>query len=337
MASPAIPPGYKLVPDDQGGPPEGRGRAMALTTYLSRGGGLVKNRKGVEVYADGPMRGMTQAQAEADFENKWAGASGAVKDKYSRKAGPDGVLSPSEKEQYQTVATPAMPATNSLTDRRMGATPGSETVMENVPTPTPKPAINPAATPVGAAPTPSPAPIANINDLPTDERMRAQGKTNAGGVPVVKAPKQTALNRQFPGIEAKVATPSQAPIAAPKAPAGPKVNSLTGLPMGYNPGDVVAPQFADAAAASVARQRSVPATTPAMRTVPELDRSAINRPRTVTTGVEGAANREMKRQAGINANPSTVNPDDPKKFFTGRTLPLDQLVKRQTVSTPVRR
>lgn len=445
---------------------------MAMQTYLARGGGLVKNRKGVEVYADGPMKGMTQAQAEADFENKWAGASGAIKDKYSRKAGPDGVLSPSEK----TALTPAMPKDMdpaAVQKRRMAqyghefAPDGS---VRRIGTPERK-TVNPAASPVdnnfapganvtapadgfqpvgefnpdgtskspiqrfvdktnefadslrarantpyqermGAMPQPKPEPVGsratNIaagGQMATDDRMAAARDS---------AQSQAALERQFPGVQSKVvappvnpdverqfpgvqgrATPSISPIppmiarpevrsremvsdtlrrpaeATDGSPvvarpadvngqrmdpaiagnAGNKVriNSLTGLPFGYNPGDAL-PASADAGmqqrgrdsqtrqsvAAAGAPPPRATVVTPAPRPT-ALQQSAINRPRTVTGGVEGRAADEMRRQAGINANPSTVNPDDPKKFFTGRTLPLDQLVKRQTVSTPVRR
>jgi hypothetical protein len=50
------------------------------------------------------------------------------------------------------------------------------------------------------------------------------------------------------------------------------------------------------------------------------------RPPTPADSVEQRAADEMRRQATINRNPSTVNPDDPKKFFTGKVKPLTQLV-----------
>jgi len=129
-----------------------------------------------------------------------------------------------------------------------------------------------------------------------------------------------------------------------------RINALTGLPFGYQPGDKL-PASADAAMQqrgrdSQTRQSVNAAGAPPPRAIvvqqprpTALQQSAINRPRTVTTGVEGAANREMQRQAAINANPATTNPDDPKKFFTGKVKPLDQLVKRPKlvgIGTPAR-
>lgn len=114
------------------------------------------------------------------------------------------------------------------------------------------------------------------------------------------------------------------------------VNRLTGLPGGYLPGDAL-PQGADAtmqqrANDSTARQSINTADAMPPRAVP------VTRP-TPMPGVEQRAANEMRRQAGINANPSTVNQDDPRKFFTGKVKPLDQLVKTQRVQgiTPPRR
>jgi hypothetical protein len=73
--------------------PEGRGKAEAMRTYLARGGGLTR-RGGI--YRSGPLKGMTQAQAEVDFENKWQTVDGRVKDKYANRA--NNVLAPSERK-----------------------------------------------------------------------------------------------------------------------------------------------------------------------------------------------------------------------------------------------
>ena len=115
-----------------------------------------------------------------------------------------------------------------------------------------------------------------------------------------------------------------------------RVNRLTGLPGGYLPGDAL-PQGADA----TMQQRANDSTTRQ-----SINTSAAMPPRAVPVtrptpmpGVEQRAANEMRRQAGINANPSTVNQDDPRKFFTGKVKPLDQLVKTQRVQgiTPPRR
>ncbi|MCB1134014.1 MAG: hypothetical protein KDN05_23040, partial [Verrucomicrobiae bacterium] len=76
--------------------PASPGKGEAMRTFLARGGGL----NALGQYRSGPMKGMTVGQAQSLFESKWSGASGAVKDKYARRAGdPKQVLSPWEREQ----------------------------------------------------------------------------------------------------------------------------------------------------------------------------------------------------------------------------------------------
>lgn len=102
MATPTIPAGYKLVPDVEGqNVPEGRGRAEAMRTFLAQGGGLDRSGR----YRKGPMRGKTVQEATTMFEDRWAGASDGIKDKYAARA--RDILAPSEKrEAGVTVATP---------------------------------------------------------------------------------------------------------------------------------------------------------------------------------------------------------------------------------------
>lgn len=183
----------------------------------------------------------------------------------------------------------------------------------------PKPAPAAATAPAPQRPTPMPTAGSTVtNGMATDERMHAQGKTNSGTTPVSKAPKPSAIP-----------APTGATIGKPS-----RINSLTGLPMGFSPGDSTdgfSPEMKALADASVGRMNSAPA-------IPKA--KVVGPPPTVAKApptVEQRAADEMRRQAAINANPSTVNPDDPKKFFTGRTLPLDQLVKRpktQGIGTP---
>lgn len=159
---------------------------------------------------------------------------------------------------------------------------------------------------------------------------------SAAGLPAM-SPEEIMRSRQQP------ATPQPAPAAAdapaPQQPApapapaipsisaptgatigrAPRINSLTGLPMGYMPGDAtdgMNPEMKARADASTARMKSV---APPPRAIPVVQPV---RPPTV----EQRAADEMRRQAAINANPSRTNPDDPRKFFTGKVKPLDQLV-----------
>jgi hypothetical protein len=167
MATPSVPAGFKLVPDNTNpsGVPEARGKAAAFDAWLAQGGLLpgdeARGRGGrkVGVYTQGPMKGMTYDQAKQKFEGMWASAPDAIKEKYAGRSESD--LAPSER--VVTATTPAMP---------------------------PSRPVNPAAT-VGAGRGTSiknPAAQQNTRDLPTDERMRAEGKYNGGPTPVVKAP-----------------------------------------------------------------------------------------------------------------------------------------------------
>jgi len=146
-------------------------------------------------------------------------------------------------------------------------------------------------------------------------------------VAAMTTPKPTIAPAPTPTVVQSVgtsqaATPT-APAAKPSTIGKPApINSLTGLPMGYRPGDAVAPAQQAAADASVAAQKSAPPITAgAPRAIPVVT------PTPPPSTVAMRAADEMRRQAAINANPATTNPDDPKKFFTGRVLPLDQLVK----------
>lgn len=158
----------------------------------------------------------------------------------------------------------------------------------------------PAPAPVAATPAPAPAPSAPVQPM-------------------------------GPPATAKTPVTPAAPYGQPVIGGGaPKINRLTGLPMGYRPGDStdgMDPAMKARAEASTARMNSA---TPPPRAIPVVTPA---RP----PSVEQRAAAEMRRQAAMNANPSTVNPDDPRKFFTGRVKPLDQLVKSQTPVRPVMR
>lgn len=166
------------------------------------------------------------------------------------------------------------------------------------------------------------------------KRLGVTPASTVGGESAPNVDAGSALARQFPSL-ASAGSPAGPAAPTQITPATPArgINRATGLPFGYRPGDAVAPAQQTAAAESVTRQAtaSLPRATPVKPTF--LSQSAINRPRTTTEGVEGRAAAEMRRQAGINANPATKNLDDPRKFFTGRTLPLDQLVKKQKTQT----
>lgn len=79
--------------------PEGRGKAEAMRTFLATGGGTVlrgSERNPQFRYQKGVLKGKTYDEAMSNFENRWQGASGSIKDKYARMGDAEGVLSPSE-------------------------------------------------------------------------------------------------------------------------------------------------------------------------------------------------------------------------------------------------
>jgi hypothetical protein len=142
--------------------------------------------------------------------------------------------------------------------------------------------------------------------------------------------------RSSVGVPSAIRAPEAAPTGRPVMGDAPKgVNRLTGLPFGYQPGDSTAgmdPQTTQRANDSQTRQSvNAAGAPPPLATVVQpprptaLQQSQINRPRTVTGGVEGRAADEMRRQAEINRNPGKVNPPG---LVLGKRKPLDQLVSR---------
>jgi len=82
--------------------PIAAGKAAAASAYLAQGGERVSrgNRRlsGFR-YTQGPIKGMTEEQAQQDFENKWTNASPEVKDKYAKREQPLNQLAPTELQQ----------------------------------------------------------------------------------------------------------------------------------------------------------------------------------------------------------------------------------------------
>jgi hypothetical protein len=74
--------------------PFAAGKAAALSSYLSRGGAISK--KGT--YTKGKMKGKSPEEVTAAFETLWANVDGSIKDKYAKRASPEGALSPSEQK-----------------------------------------------------------------------------------------------------------------------------------------------------------------------------------------------------------------------------------------------
>ena len=87
--------------------PEGRGKAEAARTFLATGGGL-RSRGGTRQsgfrYTKGILKGKTKEEAQSMFEDRWAGASGAIKDKYAKRGSNAGVLAPSEMAEMKPQA-----------------------------------------------------------------------------------------------------------------------------------------------------------------------------------------------------------------------------------------
>lgn len=228
--------------------PEGRGRAEAMRTFLATGGERV-SRGGSRYpgyrYTQGALKGMTQEQAEAEFENRWAGASGEIKDKYARMASPEGVLSPSEMKRYQ------------------GPKPTA---------PKPPAATAPAA-PTAPRPAPKPADISN----------------EPGVSGMVQGPPTPAVSAEIAKRSTVVGPPATTAPSGYAGPTTPRINRLTGLPFGYQPGDKL-PEGASPAMQSAAAGSA--------RNMEAADQA----PR-ATDAEAAAATRVMERDGAIPTKP----------------------------------
>ena len=226
--------------------PEGRAKAEAMRTYLARGGGLSRARG---VYHSGPMRGKTQAQAEMMFEDHWQRVGSGVKEKYAKRA--NNVLAPSERliaglnpVGSQTEITPVsvQKRQTQLGDKDGNGIPD---MIQRIPgvnpsTGTASPAIRPqfsGRSTTGASPSampvsPTPAPI-----MPTNSAH------NAGGVRADLSPlAQREMQKRKSAVDsAPTGRPvmSDADAAAASTATGGRVSVLTGLPMGFAPGDAL--------------------------------------------------------------------------------------------------
>lgn len=321
--------------------PEGHGKAEAMRTYLSRGGGLTKLGR----YRSGPMKGMTVQQAQTAFEQHWATVGNDVKEKYAGIA--RNSLAPSEDPNAGKTESSAEMQKRQR-DNRMGYYQRTGQAGETIPRPAQTTA--PAASAGGSTPAPAPSPTSQPAGSGIPGAARRGGASPSG-----------IAGRQTTGASpsAGITIPSQSPsIPRPSSPApssgpgslaeremqrrkdainaaptgapvvsnpGKGINRLTGLPFGYQAGDKLPdgadPAMQKRAADSVTRQQTASGVSAAKMLVPDQ----IPKP----PSVEQRAADEMRRQAEINRNPSKVNPDDPAKFFTGKTKPLDELVNRQ--------
>lgn len=207
--------------------PEAQGKAAALSSYLAQGGTPFRNSGR---FKKGPMKGKNVDEATADFERLWSTSPDSLKQKYAnRTSGKTTDLAPSERPAIPGM-TPARPV-NAMA-KPVGVPP-AVTTTQKVSAPsvsrTPAPLI-PGVNPVQDLAGKSRADQASIlstdavTNLPTDERMHAQGKVNGGPTPVVKAPASTEIQGPPRSAMPTIGTPS-------------RINSLTGLPMGYRPGD----------------------------------------------------------------------------------------------------
>lgn len=177
--------------------------------------------------------------------------------------------------------------------------------------------------------------------MSTDDRMRAEGKVNPRGSAANNAPVNTAPSAPVMGT----GTPGKAP----------RINSLTGLPMGYRPGDAL-PQGASSgmqgtASASVGRQQAATAAyqgpIPKATLAPAADRYADAQNRYQAGQLDPKIANEMdtiykgagsEDQAKITANslkraaalPTTANAPKavPVSRFAGPSTPRRAVVRR---------
>lgn len=267
--------------------PEGRGKAKALETFLAGGGGVVSrggDKNPQFRYQEGKLKGKTREEALSVFESMWSGASPRIKDKYAAMTGADEMLSPSEKEELGTGTNPQPGIAYSGPGRHVS---GRGTGMN----PVPASAITPPATTTATA---TPA-LAVASSTPATTSAQPNGGSPGRGALITngkvttpsptRPPDRMVSDRQpselgrmagkvFNGIRG-VFGMEQKPEAPVRVPDGKeegtpvRINRLTGLPFGYQPGDAL-PTGADGkmerkASESVARQSeaSAKATKPA--------------------------------------------------------------------------
>lgn len=170
------PRGHSPIPvqyDDGQRPPEARGKAAALSSYLAQGGTPFKMSGR---FKKGPMKGKTVDEAVAQFERMWATAPDSIKEKYaSRSQKTD--LAPSERGEV-----PITNATLNASRPKPPVAPPAAAPPAQAPAPVAPPAAAPGGNSVGPVDTSTPA----------DPRISAGNSFAELTTPPVKAPGATA-------------------------------------------------------------------------------------------------------------------------------------------------
>lgn len=266
--------------------PEGRGKAEAMRTFLAGGGGLT----GMGYYRQGRLKGKTQQQAEEEFERLWSGADGAVKDKYANRA--MDALAPSERARLDAgeKKRQGMP----LPNRPGQSVPSAEGRLSGLPMTTALPersgrdAGGRAGAALGSAPAagpkmPLPSTMATSVG-PSGMGPKAESDSDYSAIADQRrATGYPAETRSIPFTGVDVTRSQDSGHGSNPTPTGatpgasPRINRLTGLPIGYRPGDALpagaSPAMQSAADQSVRRQQSaaaaalpIPRATPAPAT-----------------------------------------------------------------------
>lgn len=313
--------------------PEAQGKAAALSSYLAQGGTPFRNSGR---FKKGPMKGKNVDEATAEFERMWASAPDSLKQKYAnRTSGKTTDLAPSERTAIPGMSpgmSPARPV-NAMA-KPVGGSPAVTTNQE-VATPSVSataapliPGVGPVQALAGKSRVDQAAILSAdaVTNLPTDERMHAQGKVNGGPTPVVKAPRG-----QYEGSAMAINPPASVTPPAPTIGTPARINSQTGLPMGYRPGDSTAGLDQAKVAESNERVRTAPAiqgVTPAppkATIAPATDRyadaqsqyqagkapaTAMDKVYSVASSIDKAAitAQSMKRAAGLQPRPAPRKP-----------------------------
>jgi hypothetical protein len=259
--------------------PEAAGFALAQDRLLAQGGPMKKPKRGMigETFTKGALKGKTIDQANMMARQKWSQSSPQLRDGYANSAR-RGMMSPSE------LAAEAKRQREEEMMRGRSMMPAAAPAPAKTTPALTKPAPNPVA-----APAPAPSGPQNVAITPPSPLQRPTiPAAPTAPAPALSPMAQAELDKRR---AAAAATPTGQPVVSNP---GQGINRLTGLPFGYQPGDVIQGDSAmqGRAAQSVSRQNIAESQAASRQMAGKPDPNA---------GDYEAAGRVMKKDAVVGA------------------------------------